>query len=125
MQRSDAPIAPHEERVIYGAAPNQVIQLHARCEQLWTEASHARPVGTALIAAEAGQGLRSMWSPGVVGEEGSSMPVGRADMRPLEWTGVRSTRVIIARLGEEGRCCPQASARRGDGHERPHDRHQG
>jgi hypothetical protein len=34
----EAPIAPHEERVIYGAAPNQVIQLHARCEQLWTEA---------------------------------------------------------------------------------------
>jgi hypothetical protein len=30
-----------------------------------------------------------MWSPGVVGEEGLSMPVGRADMRPLEWTGVR------------------------------------
>jgi len=30
----DAPIAPHEERVIYGAAPNQVIQWHARCEQL-------------------------------------------------------------------------------------------
>jgi hypothetical protein len=34
----DEPIAPHEERVIYGADPNQVIQLHARCEQLWTEA---------------------------------------------------------------------------------------
>jgi hypothetical protein len=34
----DAPIAPHEERVISGAAPNQVIQLHARCVQLWTEA---------------------------------------------------------------------------------------
>jgi hypothetical protein len=34
----DEPIAPHEERVIYGADPNQVLQLHARCEQLWTEA---------------------------------------------------------------------------------------
>jgi hypothetical protein len=34
----DAPIAPHEERVIYGADANQVIQLHARCEQLWNEA---------------------------------------------------------------------------------------
>jgi len=34
----DAPIAPHEERVIYGADPNQVLQLHARCEQLWHEA---------------------------------------------------------------------------------------
>jgi hypothetical protein len=34
----DEPITPHEERVIYGADPHQVIQLHARCEQLWTEA---------------------------------------------------------------------------------------
>jgi hypothetical protein len=34
----DEPIAPHEERVIYGADPHQVIQLHARREQLWTEA---------------------------------------------------------------------------------------
>ena len=34
----DEAIAPHEERVIDGADPNQVIQLHARCEQLWTEA---------------------------------------------------------------------------------------
>jgi hypothetical protein len=33
----DEPIAPHEERMIYGADPNQVIQLHGRCEQLWTE----------------------------------------------------------------------------------------
>jgi hypothetical protein len=33
----DDPIPPHEERVIYGADPHQVIQLHARCEQLWTE----------------------------------------------------------------------------------------
>jgi hypothetical protein len=31
-------IAPDEERVIYGADPNQVLQLHARCEQLWHEA---------------------------------------------------------------------------------------
>ena len=31
----DEPIAPHEERVIYGADPNQVLQLYARCEQLW------------------------------------------------------------------------------------------
>jgi hypothetical protein len=34
----DDPIAPHEERVIYAADPNRVIQLHARCEQLWNEA---------------------------------------------------------------------------------------
>ena len=34
----DEPIAPHEERVIYGADPNQVLQWHARCEQLWHEA---------------------------------------------------------------------------------------
>jgi hypothetical protein len=34
----DEPITPEEERVIYGADPNQVIQMHARCEQLWTEA---------------------------------------------------------------------------------------
>ena len=34
----DAPIAPHGGRVIYGADPHQVLQLHARCEQLWTEA---------------------------------------------------------------------------------------
>jgi hypothetical protein len=34
----DEPITPHEERVIYGADPHQVLQLHARCEQLWTEA---------------------------------------------------------------------------------------
>jgi hypothetical protein len=34
----DEPITPHEERVIYAAAPNQVMQLHARCEQLWHEA---------------------------------------------------------------------------------------
>lgn len=34
----DDPIAPHEERVIYAADPNQVIQLHERCEQLWNEA---------------------------------------------------------------------------------------
>ena len=34
----DEPITPDEERVIYGADPHQVIQLHARCEQLWTEA---------------------------------------------------------------------------------------
>jgi hypothetical protein len=34
----DEPIAPHEERVIYAADANQVMQLHARCEQLWNEA---------------------------------------------------------------------------------------
>jgi hypothetical protein len=34
----DEPITPEEERVIYGADPNQVLQMHARCEQLWTEA---------------------------------------------------------------------------------------
>jgi hypothetical protein len=34
----DEPIAPYEERVIYGADPNQVLQWHARCEQLWHEA---------------------------------------------------------------------------------------
>jgi hypothetical protein len=34
----DEPITPHEERVIYGADATQVIQFHARCEQLWTEA---------------------------------------------------------------------------------------
>jgi hypothetical protein len=34
----DEPIAPHEERVIYGAEPNQVMQLHERCERLWHEA---------------------------------------------------------------------------------------
>ena len=33
----DEPIAPHEERVIYAADANQIIQLHARCEQLWHE----------------------------------------------------------------------------------------
>jgi hypothetical protein len=33
----DEPIAPHEERVIYAAEPNQVIQLHERCERLWNE----------------------------------------------------------------------------------------
>jgi hypothetical protein len=34
----DEPIAPHEARVIYGADLNQVLQWHARGEQLWTEA---------------------------------------------------------------------------------------
>ena len=34
----DEPIRPHEERVIYAAAATHVIQLHARCEQLWNEA---------------------------------------------------------------------------------------
>jgi hypothetical protein len=34
----DEPIWPHQERVIYGADPNQALQWHARCEQLWTEA---------------------------------------------------------------------------------------
>jgi hypothetical protein len=34
----DEPIAPHEERVIYGADATQIMQLHARCEQLWHEA---------------------------------------------------------------------------------------
>jgi hypothetical protein len=34
----DEPITPHEERVIYGADSHQILQLHARCEQLWTEA---------------------------------------------------------------------------------------
>jgi hypothetical protein len=33
----DDPITPDEERVIYAADPNQVLQLHARCEQLWNE----------------------------------------------------------------------------------------
>jgi hypothetical protein len=43
----DEPITPDDERVIYAADPNQVIQLHARCEQLWHEARtrdrHATP----------------------------------------------------------------------------------
>jgi len=34
----DEPITPHEERVIYGADSHRILQLHARCEQLWTEA---------------------------------------------------------------------------------------
>ena len=34
----DEPIAPHEECVIYVADSHQILQLHARCEQLWTEA---------------------------------------------------------------------------------------
>ena len=34
----DKPITPDEERVIYAADATQVIQLHARCEQLWNEA---------------------------------------------------------------------------------------
>jgi hypothetical protein len=34
----DEPITPDEERVIYAADATQVIQLHARCEQLWNEA---------------------------------------------------------------------------------------
>jgi hypothetical protein len=34
----DEPITPQEERVIYAADANQIIQLHERCEQLWNEA---------------------------------------------------------------------------------------
>jgi hypothetical protein len=34
----DEPITPHEERVIHATDATQVIQLHARCEQLWHEA---------------------------------------------------------------------------------------
>ena len=40
----DEPITPEDERVIDGADPNQVLQMHARCEQLWTEA-HTRDRG--------------------------------------------------------------------------------
>jgi hypothetical protein len=34
----DEPIMPHEARMIYAADATQIIQLHARCEQLWHEA---------------------------------------------------------------------------------------
>jgi hypothetical protein len=43
------------------------------------------------MAAEAGQGLRSTWSRGIVGEEGLSMPVRWADMLPMERVGVRQS----------------------------------
>jgi hypothetical protein len=36
------------------------------------------------MAAEAGQGLRDVGSRGMVGEDGLSIPVHRADMRPME-----------------------------------------
>jgi hypothetical protein len=39
----DEPITPHEERVIHAADATQVIQLHARCEQLWNEARTRDP----------------------------------------------------------------------------------
>ena len=34
----DEPITPYEERVIYATDATHIIQLHARCEQLWNEA---------------------------------------------------------------------------------------
>ena len=42
----------------------------------------ARPAGTALIAAEAVQGLGSMWRHWLVGKDGLSMPIRWAYMMP-------------------------------------------
>jgi hypothetical protein len=50
-----------------------------------------RSAGTALIAAEAGPGFRSMGLCGMVGAEGLSMPVRWADMLPMERVGVRQS----------------------------------